>query len=330
MYIVTGGAGLIGSAVVWELNRRGVEDILVVDHLGTSDKWKNLRALAFDDYLEKDEFRSRLAAGGFDGARIEGVVHMGACSATTERNASYLADNNFLATKELAEYCLGRGIRFLYASSCATYGDGSCGYVDDEAGIEKLRPMNMYGYSKQMFDLWAKRHGVLGKITGCKFSNVYGPNERHKGEMRSVVLRAFEQISETGTLKLFRSYRPEYADGEQMRDFLYVKDAADMILFLLGHPRGFGLYNIGSGRAETWNALAAAAFEALGKPVDIEYVDMPEQLRDRYQYYTKAEMGKLRALGYEREATGLHDSVIDDVRGYLMPGLYLGDECEKR
>ncbi len=329
MYIVTGGAGLIGSAVVWELNRRGVDDILVVDHLGTSDKWKNLRALAFDDYLEKDEFRSRLAAGGFDGARIEGVIHMGACSATTERNASYLADNNFLATKELAEYCLGRGIRFLYASSCATYGDGSCGYVDDESGIEKLRPMNMYGYSKQMFDLWAKRHGVLGKITGCKFSNVYGPNERHKGEMRSVVLRAFEQISETGTLKLFRSYRPEYADGEQMRDFLYVKDAADMILFLLGHPRGFGLYNIGSGRAETWNALASAAFEALGKPVDIEYVDMPEQLRDRYQYYTKAEMGKLRALGYEREATSLHDSVIDDVRGYLMPGLYLGDECEK-
>jgi len=330
MYIVTGGAGLIGSAVVWELNRRGVDDILVVDHLGTSDKWKNLRALAFDDYLEKDEFRSRLAAGGFDGARIEGVIHMGACSATTERNASYLADNNFLATKELAEYCLGRGIRFLYASSCATYGDGSCGYVDDESAIEKLRPMNMYGYSKQMFDLWAKRHGVLGKITGCKFSNVYGPNERHKGEMRSVVLRAFEQISETGTLKLFRSYRPEYADGEQMRDFLYVKDAADMILFLLGHPRGFGLYNIGSGRAETWNALASAAFEALGKPVDIEYVDMPEQLRDRYQYYTKAEMGKLRALGYEREATSLHDSVIDDVRGYLMPGLYLGDECEKR
>ena len=330
MYIVTGGAGLIGSAVVWELNRRGVDDILLVDHLGTSDKWKNLRALAFADYLEKDEFRSRLASGAFNGARIEGVIHMGACSATTERDASYLADNNFLAAKELAEYCLGRGIRFLYASSCATYGDGSRGYVDDESRIEELRPMNMYGYSKQMFDLWAKRRGALAKITGCKFSNVYGPNERHKGEMRSVVLRAFEQISETGTLKLFRSYRPEYADGEQMRDFLYVKDAVDMILFLFGHPRGFGLYNIGSGRAETWNALAAAAFEALGKPVRIEYVDMPEHLRDRYQYYTKAEMGKLKALGYEREATTLHDAVIDDIRGYLMPGLYLGDECEKR
>lgn len=330
MYIVTGGAGLIGSAIIWELNRRGVSDILVADHLGTSDKWKNLRALAFSDYLEKDEFRSRLAAGAFNDARIEGVIHMGACSSTTERDASYLADNNFQVTRELAEYCLARKIRFLYASSCATYGDGSRGYVDDESRIEELRPMNMYGYSKQMFDLWAKRGGALAKITGCKFSNVYGPNERHKGEMRSVVLRAFEQISESGKLKLFRSYRPEYADGEQMRDFLYVKDAADMVLFLFGHPQGFGLYNIGSGRAETWNALAAAAFEALGKPADIEYIDMPEHLRDRYQYYTKAEMGKLRALGYTREATGLREAVIDDIRNYLAPGLYLGDECEKR
>ena len=329
MYIVTGGAGLIGSAIVWGLNRQGVEDILVVDHLGQSDKWKNLNALAFTDYLEKDEFRARLAAGGFNGARIEGVIHMGACSSTTERNASYLIDNNFHATKELAEYCLTREIRFLYASSCATYGDGSHGYVDDESRMEELRPMNMYGYSKQLFDLWAKRRGVLSKLTGCKFSNVYGPNERHKGDMRSVVLRAFEQITETGKLKLFRSYRPEYADGEQMRDFLYVKDAVDMVLFLFRNPRATGLYNIGSGRAETWNALAAAAFEALGKPVDIEYIDMPEHLRDRYQYYTKAEMGKLKALGYDREATSLRDSVIDYIRNYLMTGRYLGDECEK-
>jgi len=326
MYIVTGGAGLIGSAVVWALNRRGVENILVVDHLGTSDKWKNLRALSFVDYMEKDRFRARLAAGGFDGERIEGVIHMGACSSTTERDASYLADNNFLATRELAEYCLVREIRFLYASSCATYGDGSCGYVDDEATIEALRPMNMYGYSKQLFDLWAKRRGVLSTITGCKFSNVYGPNERHKGEMRSVVLRAFEQITATGKLQLFKSYRPEYADGEQMRDFLYVKDAADMILFLFHHPQGTGLYNIGSGRAETWNALAAAAFEALDKPLNIEYVEMPEHLRDRYQYYTKAEMGKLKALGYTREATSLHDSIIDDIRNYLVSDRYLGDE----
>ncbi len=319
---------MIGSSIIWELNRRGIEDILVVDHLGLSDKWKNLRALKFVDYLEKDEFRCRLLRGDFNDHRIRGVIHMGACSATTERDASYLADNNYLVTKELAEFCLPRDIRFLYASSCATYGDGSCGYADDEERIEVLRPLNMYGYSKQMFDLWAKRSGALSKITGCKFSNVYGPNERHKGEMRSVVLRAFEQITETGKLQLFRSYRPEYADGEQMRDFLYAKDAADMVLFLFEHSQGAGLYNIGSGRAETWNALAAAAFEALGKPVDIEYIEMPEHLRDRYQYYTKAEMGKLKALGYEREATSLHDSVVDDIRNYLLPGHYLGDECE--
>lgn len=326
MYIVSGGSGLIGSALVWGLNRRGINDILVVDHLGTSDKWKNLNALSYGDYMEKDLFRKKLAEGAFNGARIEGVLHMGACSSTMERDASYLADNNFLATRELADYCLARNIRFLYASSCATYGDGRHGYVDDVEEIEKLRPMNMYGYSKQMFDLWAKKRGAFAKITGCKFSNVYGPNERHKGDMRSVVIRAFEQITETGKLKLFKSYKAEYADGEQMRDFLYVKDAVDMVLFLFNHPQGAGLYNIGSGRAETWNALAAAAFEALNKPVDIEYIEMPDHLRDRYQYYTKAEMGKLRQLGYDKEATPLHDSVIDDIRSYLIPGLYLGDE----
>lgn len=326
MYIVTGGAGLIGSSIVWGLNRRGVDDILVVDHLGTSDKWKNLAPLRFRDYLEKDVFRKRLAEGWFDTAEIEGVIHMGACSATTERDASYLIDNNFNATREVAKFCLGRGIRFLYASSCATYGDGSHGYVDDEGTIEQLRPMNMYGYSKQLFDLWAKREGVLDRITGCKFSNVYGPNERHKGEMRSVVMRAFEQITATGKLRLFRSYRSEYADGEQMRDFLYVKDAVDMVLFLFEDPSRTGLFNIGSGRAETWNALARAAFAALDCPVNIEYIDMPETLRDRYQYYTRAEMGKLFSLGWSRPAASLDDAVADYLKNYLVPGKYLGDE----
>ena len=329
-YIVTGGAGLIGSALVWELNRAGIDDILVVDHLGnTTDKWKNLAPLRFDDYLEKDTFREKLAAGGIRPAEIAGVLHMGACSSTTERDASYLIDNNFKATCELAEFCVANGIRLVYASSCATYGDGSRGYVDDETGIELLRPMNMYGYSKQMFDLWAKRRGYLAKITGCKFSNVYGPNERHKGEMRSVVCRAFEQISATGKLKLFRSYRPEYADGEQMRDFLYVKDAVKMVMFLFRRSDAGGLYNIGSGRAETWNALARAAFAALDKPVDIEYIEMPEHLRDRYQYYTNAEMGKLHALGFTEEATSLHDAIGDYIRNYMVPSKFLGDECAK-
>lgn len=324
MYIVTGGAGLIGSAIIAALNARNITDILVVDHLGTSDKWKNLAPLAYDDYLEKEIFREKLRKGEF-GGNIEGVFHLGACSSTTERDASYLIDNNFRYTAELAEFCVARGIRMVYASSCATYGDGSKGYVDDDDRIEELRPMNMYGYSKQMFDLYAKRRGWLKKLAGCKFSNVYGPNERHKGEMRSVVLRAFEQITADGKLRLFKSYVKEYAHGESMRDFLYVKDAADMVLHLFGTSVACGLYNIGSGKAETWNSLGKAVFDALGKEVNIEYIDMPEHLKDRYQYYTKAEMGKFYSTNYTREIFSLQDAVRDYVTNYLLPGKYLGD-----
>ena len=324
MYIVTGGAGLIGSAVVAALNQRGISDILIVDHLGNSDKWKNLAPLAYDDYLEKGEFREKLRQSAF-GGNIEGVFHLGACSSTTERDASYLIDNNFRYTAELAEFCVNRGIRMVYASSCATYGDGSKGYVDDDDKIEELRPMNMYGYSKQMFDLYARRRNWLKKLVGCKFSNVYGPNERHKGEMRSVVLRAFEQITADGKLRLFKSYKPEYADGESMRDFLYVKDAVDMVLHLFGTSGACGLYNIGSGKAETWNSLGQAVFDALGKELNIEYIEMPEHLKDRYQYYTKAEMDKFYKTGYTREIMSLQEAIRDYVVNYLLPGKYLGD-----
>lgn len=324
MYIVTGGAGLIGSAVVAALNLRGISEILVVDHLGCSDKWKNLAPLAYDDYLEKEVFREKLRSGAF-GGNIEGVFHLGACSSTTERDASYLIDNNFRYTAELAEYCISKGIRMVYASSCATYGDGSKGYVDDDDRIEELRPMNMYGYSKQMFDLYAKRRNWLKQLVGCKFSNVYGPNERHKAEMRSVVLRAFEQITECGKLKLFKSYNKEYADGEFMRDFLYVKDAVEMVLHLFGTSEACGLYNIGSGKAETWNSLGKAVFDALGKEVNIEYIDMPDHLRDRYQYYTKAEMGKFYSTGFDKEIMSLQEAIRDYVVNYLIPGKYLGD-----
>ena len=248
-YNVTRCPGLIGSAIVWQLNRMGIDDILVVDHLGESDKWKNLAPLRFTDYQEKDKFRAALAAGVPDGRKIEGVFHLGACSSTTERDASYLIDNNFKYTCELAEYCIRHHIRMVYASSCATYGDGSCGYDDDESRIHELRPMNMYGYSKQLFDLWARRRGYLDRLVGCKFSNIYGPNEAHKAGMRSVVMRAFEQITATGVLQLFKSYRPEYADGEQLRDFLYVKDAADIVVWLFGRDNVAGLFNLGIGRA---------------------------------------------------------------------------------
>lgn len=326
-YIVTGAAGLIGSTVIWALNRAGETDILAVDHLGTSEKWKNLRALRFADYLEKDVFFRLLMEGKLPGG-LEGIIHMGACSSTTELDASYLAENNYAYTQSLARFAVSKNIRFLYASSAATYGAGEQGYRDDENAIEQLRPLNMYGYSKQMFDLWAKREGLLSKITGVKFTNIYGPNERHKGPMRSMVLRSFEQILESGAVRLFKSYRPEYADGEQKRDFLYVKDAADMVLFLFQRKHLTGIYNVGSGKAETWNSLASAAFSAMGKPVRIEYIDMPETLKQKYQYYTCADMAKMRAAGYLKEPMSLQDAVRDDICNYLFPGTFLGDEEE--
>ena len=325
MYIVTGAAGLIGSGVIWGLNQRGIDKIIAVDNLEDSEKWKNLRALRFAEYEEKEDFREMIQDDTFKNKKIDAIIHLGACSSTTERDAGYLIDNNYKYTQELASFAVSRDIRFIYASSCATYGDGSQGYLDDESQIEQLRPMNMYGYSKQMFDVWAKHTGLLDKITGLKFSNVFGSNEMHKAEMRSVVCRAYEQISEYGKMSLFKSYLPDYADGEQMRDFIYIKDAVDMILFLMDRPDACGLYNIGSGRAETWNALVTAAFEAMDKPVDIEYIEMPEHLRDRYQYYTKNEMGKLQALGYNKEATSLKDAIADYIRNYRLQDKFLGD-----
>ncbi len=326
-YIVTGASGLIGSAMVWALNQAGETDILAVDHLGTSEKWKNLRALRFTDYMEKDAFFDAITDGAIlDDDELAGIIHLGACSSTTETNATYLVENNFEYTKALALLAAERGIRFIYASSAATYGDGEQGYKDDESTIEALRPLNMYGYSKQMFDLWAKQEGLLDQITGVKFTNIYGPNEWHKGGMRSMVCRSFEQIRDTGCVKLFKSCHPDYADGEQKRDFLYVKDAVDMVLYLLQNKELTGLYNIGSGKAETWNSLVDAAFAAMGRETKIEYIDMPEHLKAKYQYYTCADMTKLRAAGYTKEPMSLRDAIRDDICNYLLPDKFLGDE----
>lgn len=324
MYIVTGGAGFIGSAVVWKLNQMGIDNILIVDHLGTSDKWKNLRALSYYDYMEKDVFRNCITNKKLESG-IDAIIHLGACSSTTERDATYLQDNNLNYSKELAKFAISREIRFIYASSAATYGDGSRGYDDNEADINNLRPLNMYGYSKQMFDLWVKKNGFFRMFTGLKFTNIYGPNEQHKGDMRSVISKSFKQIQENGKVQLFKSHRSDYADGEQKRDFLYVKDAVNMILFFLDRYDG-GLFNIGSGRAETWNSLVTAVFNAMGKKANIEYIDMPEHLRDRYQYYTKAEMDKLKGFGYEQESMSLNDGIKDYIQNYLMQDKFLGDE----
>jgi len=323
MYIVTGGAGFIGSAIVWELNNRGIDNILVVDQLGSDDKWKNLAPLRFHDYMDKTDFRELLRHDCLD-HHVEAIIHMGACSSTTEADASFLADNNYAYSQELANFANLNDIKFLYASSAATYGDGSQGYDDDVARLTKLRPLNMYGYSKQLFDLWLWRQGLLGKMTGFKFTNVFGPNEWHKGSMRSMVCRSYEQISSQGKIKLFKSDRPDFADGEQKRDFVYVKDVVQIVMHFLenDHP---GLYNVGSGRAESWNSLAQAVFAALGKPPAIEYVDMPPELKGRYQYYTKANLDKLRRAGYTAPITPLAETVKDYVQNYLATEKRLGD-----
>jgi ADP-L-glycero-D-manno-heptose 6-epimerase len=323
--LVTGGAGFIGSALVWELNRRGCDRIIIADYLETSEKWRNLAPLAFEDYVEADDLIARMTAKSL--GRFDLVLHMGACSSTTERNAAYLVRNNYQFTKELSGLALSSDTRFVYASSAATYGDGSAGMMDDgsPAFLHTLRPLNMYGYSKQMFDLYASQRGLLAKIVGLKFFNIFGPNENHKGEMRSLVNKAFDQIAESGEIRLFRSYREEYRDGEQKRDFLYVKDAVNMTLHLAADTNANGLFNIGSGVANTWLQLANAVFNALGRPPQIEFVDMPEEIRARYQYFTQADIGRLRASGYAAPVTALSDAVADYVKNYLVPGRKLGD-----
>jgi ADP-L-glycero-D-manno-heptose 6-epimerase len=325
MIIVTGGAGFIGSALIWKLNKISFDDILVVDCLGKDDKWKNLRPLKFRDYIEKDAFR-QLAASEKTCAskKIDAVFHFGACSSTTEADASFLMDNNYEYSKELATFCAKRKIKFIYASSAATYGDGSRGWSDDETKIERLLPLNIYGYSKHAFDLWMKRNGLLKKSTGLKFTNVFGPNEWHKGDMRSLVCKALEQVRQTGRIRLFKSYKKGYADGEQKRDFLYVKDAVNMCVHAL-EKNISGIYNIGSGKAESWNSLAGAIFAALDKKNNIEFFDMPEEIKDKYQYYTCAEMKKFLSTGYKKQFTPLKDAVKDYVLNHLIKSKHLGE-----
>ncbi|MHC4664389.1 MAG: ADP-glyceromanno-heptose 6-epimerase [Planctomycetota bacterium] len=322
MIVVTGGAGFIGSALIAGLNGRGVSDILVVDELGMDEKWKNLRNLSFADYVDKGDFLEMVLADKVPSG-IRAVLHMGACTDTTERDAAYLMKNNYEYSKLLAQWATDAKVRFIYASSAATYGDGSAGFDDDEERLEELRPLNMYGYSKQLFDLWAQRSGLLKKIAGLKYFNVFGPNEYHKGEMRSFVVKTFEQINERGWVGLFKSHNPKYADGEYVRDFIYVKDAVEMTLFFLDKPAAGGLFNIGTGNARTWNDMVKAVFAALDKKPNIRYIEMPESIRNQYQYFTEADISKLKQAGYKKEATPLEDAVKDYVQNYLVPNEYL-------
>lgn len=323
LILVTGAAGFIGSALVWELNRRGFERIIITDVLGTDEKWRNLVPLRFENYFDASELLGNLESAALKDVRW--IFHLGACSATTEKNASYLMENNFHYTRRLAEWALQGGRRMVYASSAATYGDGSAGMEDGHEHLERYRPLNMYGYSKHLFDLHAKRHGWLDRLVGLKYFNIFGPNEDHKGDMRSVVHKAYAQIQNTGSVELFKSHHPDFRDGEQQRDFLYVKDAVNATIHLATEPQAAGIFNIGSGIASTWIDLVSPIFHALDLPVSIQFIDMPEALRGKYQYRTLADTSRLKSCDWAGPEFTLDAAVRDYVSHHLVSDRRLGD-----
>ena len=318
LIIITGAAGFIGSCVVRYLNDQGLHRLLLVDDIKRTEKWKNLLQKRCVDCISRHELFSWL--GGRE-QEVRAFIHLGACSDTLEMDGSYLMENNYRYSVRLAEYALKHGHRFIYASSAATYGDGKEGFHDAHADLEKLKPLNLYGFSKHFFDLWVKQQGVLDRVVGLKYFNVYGPNEHHKGRMASMVYKMFPLVRDQGKISLFKSTEPEkFPDGGQCRDFIYVKDAVRMTCQFLENEVG-GIFNIGSGKTTTWNALAAALFRALGVPVQIEYVDMPKEMVKQYQNYTCADMQKYRdALKIEGPLCGfsVEEGVRDYVQNYLV------------
>lgn len=321
MIVITGGAGMIGSMIAWHLNTVvGRDDLVIVDRQQHSDQWQNLVHRRYAQYLDKDALLSWLQQST---GKIDAVIHMGAISATTERDFNKLVQDNIQYSQDLWTWCAHNGVPFLYASSAATYGAGEHGYSDDESGIDQFRPLNGYGYSKQFFDQWALRQvrenqPVPPQWCGFKFFNVYGPNEYHKERMASVAFHSFNQFRDTGTVKLFKSHLPDYQDGMQLRDFVYVKDAASVVAHFLANPQHSGIYNIGTGQARAFKDLATAVMTSMGKPPHITYIDMPEDLRGKYQYFTEATMEKVRATGYTQPFHSLEDGVRDYVQNHLM------------
>ncbi len=313
--ILTGGAGFIGSCVLRYLNDQGLSNIIVVDDMDTSEKWKNLVKKNYSDYIAKENLFSWLEGKE---SEIQAIIHLGACSDTTSVDANYMMENNYSYTVDLAEYALENDIRFIYASSAATYGDGSLGFSDDHDLLPDLEPLNIYGYSKHLFDLWAKNQGVLNQITGLKYFNVFGPNEYHKGRMSSAIVHFAKQLKESSEIKLFESSdKNNFADGDQVRDFIYIKDAARMTYSFLDVPVG-GIFNIGSGVPNTWNTMAKGVIKGLSTDGRIKYINMPEDLKGKYQNYTLADMSKLQQAGIEGAKWRFTDAVIDYAKNYLV------------
>jgi len=314
MIILTGGAGFIGSVLLRRLNEVGHRDVLVVDR-GTMKDSPNLKGKSYH-FEERDSFLDSLKF--FTPSDVEAILHIGAITSTTETNKEFLNKYNFEYSKQLAGWAFRHDVRFIYASSAATYGDGTLGFSDSDDVTRKLKPLNLYGQSKQDFDVWLLDNGYQDRACGFKFFNVFGPNEYHKEDMASLVFKAYNQISETGALRLFKSADPRYNDGEFKRDFIYVMDAADVVMWALEHPTVNGIFNLGSGQARSWNDLANAMFDAMHQPRNIIYIDMPENVRKQYQYFTEADMSKLRVAGYTKSFQKLEDSVADYAKNYLM------------
>lgn len=318
MIVITGGAGFIGSVLAWKFNQLGRKDLLLVDqHAKNSTKWNNIKNRNFENYLESDEFIGRLEKKEFD-QKIDAIFHMGACSSTTEMNQAYLKENNTDYSKRIATWCLDQKVYLSYASSAATYGDGALGFSDNDALTPQLKPLNPYGQSKLDFDIWVLKNGYEKKISGFRFFNVYGPNEYHKEDMRSLVNKGYEQIVATGKLKLFKSYKKEYPDGGQKRDFVYVKDIVNAMVWCYQNPKVTGIFNLGAGVAQTWNDLANALFSAMGKKTNVEYIEMPEKLKNQYQYFTEADMAKFKQTGCPAAFNKLNSGVQDYVKNHLL------------
>ena len=322
MIVVTGAAGFIGSALVGRLNEENIGDIIVVDDFFNPAKSKNLADKKFVTRIHRDIFFRWLDDNAAD---VDFIFHLGARTDTTEFDMNLLNRLNLHYSMQIWEACAKHKIPLVYASSAATYGSGEFGYDDDNSIIEKLQPLNPYGISKNEFDKWVLKQTETPPFwAGLKFFNVYGPNEYHKGRMASVIWHAWKQINETGKMKLFRSHRPDFTDGGQMRDFVYVKDVTNVLYYLYIHnsPSLSGIYNLGSGKAETFLSLAKGVFSALGKPENIEFIDTPADIRDKYQYFTEAKMGKLRKAGYKQSFYLLEDGIQDYVKEYLEKGDY--------
>ncbi|MDR1928744.1 MAG: ADP-glyceromanno-heptose 6-epimerase [Endomicrobium sp.] len=320
MIILTGGAGFIGSCFLWKLNSEGIKDILVVDHFGSGEKWKNLSCKNYYNYMEKNDFLNAVIKKQI--LKPDIVIHLGACSSTTFSDASYYIKNNYEYSKILALWAFECGAYFMYASSAATYGDGKFGFGDDLETTKKLSPLNIYGFTKHMFDLWLINNNYIDKVIGLKFFNVFGPNEYHKGNMRSVICKSFYDILKNGSIKLFKSYNLNYFNGEQCRDFIYIKDVVNAMYFFFKNPLKRGIFNLGTGKPKTWNDIAKSIFMILGKKEKIKYIDMPDYVKIKYQYFTKANILNLRDNGYNEQFMELRDS-IEDYYFYLRNGFFL-------